>query len=79
METGDRIFEHTESLDPFAFQNQLFSNILGRDVEIFKKVDASMAIENTFLNFTLQSQEDVNMLYALWLCRFLDTESVAIY
>ena len=63
METGDRIFEHTESLDPFAFQNQLFSNILGRDVEIFKKVDASMAIENTFLNFTLQSQEDVNMLY----------------
>ena len=35
---GIIIFEHTESLDPFAFQNQLFSNILGRDVEIFKKV-----------------------------------------
>ena len=63
METEDTVFENAESLDPFAFQNQLFSNILGRDVEIFKRADASMTIENNSLNFVIQGQEGRNMLY----------------
>lgn len=63
METEESVFENAESLDPFAFQNQLFSNILGRDVEIFKRADVSMTIENNSLNFVLQGQERVNLLY----------------
>lgn len=63
METEDTVFENAESLDPFAFQNQLFSNILGRNVELFKRVDASMMIENNTLNFTVQGPEGANMLY----------------
>ena len=63
METEDSVFENAESLDPFDFQNQLFSNILGRDVEFFKRADVSMTIENNSLNFLLQKQEGINMLY----------------
>lgn len=61
--TGKEILENIENADPFAFQNELFSNLLGREVEIFKKTEPVMKIENGQAEFLLSQGNPEDILY----------------
>lgn len=63
MAAEDTVFECAESEDPFEYQNQLFSNILGEPVELFKKAAVEPVIENNVLSFTFPAQIAENHLY----------------
>ncbi|MCI8293931.1 MAG: YfhO family protein [Hespellia sp.] len=63
MAAADTVFENAESEDPFAYQNQLFSNILGKNVELFHRVDAEPVIEGNVLSFVFEPQAAEKHLY----------------
>lgn len=63
MEADGRIFDEIETGDPFEFQNQLFSNLIGRDVEIFRKAEYTEKIENNALVFWFPAMDEEDLLY----------------
>lgn len=63
MEADEDILKKIETADPFEFQNQLYSNLLGREVKIFRKTDASAVIENNVLNLYISADKSEDLLY----------------
>lgn len=63
MEADEKIQEDIVSEDPFEFQNILFSNLLGYDVEIFKKAGYQLNIADNFLTLQVESGESEDILY----------------
>lgn len=63
VEADAKVLESIENADPFAFQNQLFSNILGRDVEIFRKAEPTMTIADNQVQLQLPKGETEDILY----------------
>ncbi|HJD45790.1 MAG TPA: YfhO family protein [Candidatus Mediterraneibacter norfolkensis] len=65
MEAADTVYDEafSEAEDPFEIQNQLFSNILGEDVEIFKQLQAEPQIADNVLSFSFPEMEAEDQLY----------------
>lgn len=63
MGAADTVFRHAESENPFEFQNQLFSNILGERVELFHQVQAEPMIIDGSLSFYFSKGIPENQLY----------------
>lgn len=64
MGAADTVSDELEDTDdPFAYQNELFSNILGEEVELFKEIETDAVIENNTLSFTLPEMEAEDQLY----------------
>lgn len=63
MAASDQIFEQTDSVDPFEFQNQLFSKILGEDVELFQKVEAEPVVTDGVLSYEFPALGEDVILY----------------
>lgn len=61
--TGKEILENIENTDPFSFQNNLFSNLLGRKIEIFKKIEPITKIENGQVEFWIPQGKTKDILY----------------
>lgn len=59
----EKIQESIESADPFAFQNMLYSNLLGRNVEIFRKAQCQTGISENLLTLTVEQGEAEDILY----------------
>lgn len=63
MTAADSVFDEIEAENPFEYQNQLFSNILGRKVELFQEVKSSARVEENTLIFALPEREEDNHVY----------------
>ena len=63
MGAADTVFRYAESENPFEFQNQLFSNILGERVELFHQVQAEFKITDGTLSFYFPEGISENLLY----------------
>lgn len=60
---ADSVYETADSEDPFEYQNQLFSNILGRRVDLYKKADYNISLADNTLSFVLPAGHDANLVY----------------
>ena len=69
MGAAETVFDDLEYENPFAYQNQLFSNILGRKVELFKEVEAETLVANQMLSFHFPAQDGEKQLYG-----YIDSE-----
>lgn len=63
MGAADTVFQRAESENPFEFQNQLFSNILGEKVELFHQVEAEPVIMDGILRYDFPKGIPENQLY----------------
>lgn len=63
MTAADTVFERAESENPFEYQNQLFSNILGERVELFQRVEAEPVIADEVLSFEFPQGVPEDQLY----------------
>ncbi len=63
MGADENIQEDIATADPFEFQNILFSNLLGRNVEIFKKAEYQLNIADNFLTLQVKEGEPEDILY----------------
>lgn len=59
----EKIQDNIETADPFEFQNLLYSNLLGRDVEIFRKAEYQTDISENLLTLTVSQGEGEDILY----------------
>lgn len=63
MAAADTVTKYAESENPFEFQNQLFSNILGERVEVFRPVQTEPVIIEGVLSFQFPEGVSENQLY----------------
>lgn len=63
MGADEKIQEEIVTADPFEFQNILFSNLLGRDVEIFKEAGYKLNIADNFLTLQVEGGKPEDILY----------------
>ncbi len=63
MEAAETVYDIAESLNPFEYQNQLFSNILGRDVKIFRKAESEVQLVESTLDFHIPADSSNDLLY----------------
>lgn len=63
MAAADTVTKYAESENPFEFQNELFSNILGEKVEVFRPVQAEPVIIEGTLSFQFPEGVPENQLY----------------
>lgn len=63
MQAADTVYKSPKSDNPFEYQNQLFSDILGRKVELYKKAEPSISIQDDTLNFHIPSTGKNDLLY----------------
>lgn len=63
MKVADSVYEEITTEDPFEYQNQLYSNILGRDVELFKRIEPAVSLENNVLTFSIPAMGKSDLLY----------------
>lgn len=63
MEAASSVFDPVESSDPFTYQNQLFSNIMGYEVELFHRIEPRIGLENQTLSFLLPGDNTENQIY----------------
>lgn len=63
MMAADSVTDDVTNKNPFLYQNELFSNILGYDVELFKAVEPVQNWENSTLTYTFPSIGGENLLY----------------
>lgn len=59
----EKIQEDIVTADPFEFQNILFSNLLGREVEIYKPAQYQMSIADNFLTLQIDAGDGEDILY----------------
>lgn len=69
MLAAGSVYDKVESEDPFIYQNELFSNILGRKVELYKKIEPETSLTDQSLNFHIPSAGTGDLLYG-----YIDTE-----
>lgn len=69
MMAADTVYEQVDTMDPFVYQNQLFSNILGREVALYKKAEVNPIISEGTLNFQFAPANEGNILYG-----YVDTQ-----
>lgn len=60
---ADTVYESFESGEPFEYQNKLFSNILGRDVELYKKADTEVSLTDNVLSIHIPASGNADLLY----------------
>ena len=63
MAADEKIQEDIDTADPFEFQNILFSNLLGREVEIYKPAQYQMSIADNFLTLQIETGDKDDILY----------------
>lgn len=63
IQVADTVFKKPESDNPFEYQNQLYSNILGRKVELYKKVEPTISMKDDSLNFYIPASGKADLLY----------------
>lgn len=63
VQTADTVYESPESGNPFEYQNQLYSNILGRDVELYKKAEIETSLADNVLNIRIPASASHDFLY----------------
>lgn len=69
MLAAGSVYDKVESEDPFIYQNELFSNILGRKVDLYKKIEPETSLTDQSLNFHIPSAGTGDLLYG-----YIDTE-----
>ncbi|RHR25297.1 hypothetical protein DWX43_18300 [Clostridium sp. AF19-22AC] len=69
MLAAGSVYDKVESKDPFIYQNELFSNILGRKVDLYKKIEPKTSLTDQSLNFHIPSVGTGDLLYG-----YIDTE-----
>ncbi|GAA0796533.1 YfhO family protein [Faecalicatena orotica] len=69
MLAAGSVYDKVESEDPFIYQNELFSNILGRKVDLYKKIEPEASLTDQSLNFHIPSAGTGDLLYG-----YIDTE-----
>ena len=69
MQAAESVYETVKSEDPFVYQNRLFSNILGREVELYKKAEPEISLEDGSLSFDITSAGNGDLLYG-----YVDTD-----
>lgn len=63
MAADEKIQEDIVTADPFEFQNILFSNLLGRDVDIYKPAQYQMSIADNLLTLQIEAGDQEDILY----------------
>lgn len=49
----------SKETNPFVYQNQLYSQLVGRNVEIYKEIDVAIEATSTSLSYTFDTPKDV--------------------
>lgn len=60
---SDNILNKITAADPFDYQNQMYSNLLGRPVEIYSKIEITSEVHDGVLYFKLPEQEYSTHIY----------------
>ena len=63
MGVSDQVFDWTEPGNPFEFQNQLYSKLLGENVELFRKVEAEPVVQDGVLSYQFPALGEGSLLY----------------
>ena len=63
MGVSDQVFDWTEPGNPFEFQNQLYSKLLGENVELFRKIEAEPVVQDGVLSYQFPALGEGSLLY----------------